>query len=375
MGRSWVLLGSLACLALAACLTGTRAASAGLELGLERLQDEILVGEPLFVRLQVRNGADQPQTVPTELGYETQMTSYFARRSPDEEWRRLDPGFVQEPVGRTTELEAGGSFVHDQQIFFDHPTGTLAFPEAGAWQLRAVLHRFGREPDLESVPIELRVGVATGADQEPARLFASDPNVREIVMNTGDGADAVPALEAIPRDYPESRFADYARYYLARRASDGFFERAPNPERALVYLEPLRARSLPAPQLEPQVLSFLGLLYERLARLDEAAAVYRTLAKRLPPGSASARATPFLRAFEEREKAAPGAPPARPQGEGSAAPSPIDAARFKAELEAARARPARPSWTGVRLGLLVPAAAIVAIGVLGWALLRRRRAS
>lgn len=241
----------------------------GLEISADR--PSYLVAEPVVVRMTLTNPGPAPVSVSPELGIETQLLTMFIARgdSPFEPYR---PGFVLEPSEQPVTLAPGEAIRHDQLLVFDAVLDDFVLGEAGSYRLRAVHHGFGDRPDITSNTIELEVSTAQGGDLEAMQLFRT-PRVAALAMNMGESPEAVAALETLLRDHPTTLYADYARYFLARRESQEYFERKPDLARAAQLYEGL-IEARPEFSLAARVHFELGHIYLRREEVARATASF-----------------------------------------------------------------------------------------------------
>src|SRR5207249_2311865 len=124
-------------------------------------------------------------------------------------------------------LAPGEAFSYDQLLIWDGFSKAPIFRSPGTWRLMGVLHGFGRLYDVYSLPVEILVEEPTGPDEHPSDLFGS-PAVIDVMMNFGEDPGAVAELQRLIDEHTDSRFSDYARFYLAHRMMEGFFDRKPD---------------------------------------------------------------------------------------------------------------------------------------------------
>ncbi|MHC4278353.1 MAG: tetratricopeptide repeat protein, partial [Planctomycetota bacterium] len=148
------------------------------------------------------------------------------------EFKRYDPGFVEEPGRPLVELGPGSEVVHRQLVLYDNATKDYAFPAPGLYSVKAVFHRLGAAPDIESNTIRIKVADPTGTDAVALRLFKSKV-VAQLIMNLNEDSEAVKRLEGLMTEHGSTTYGKYAQFYLARRQTREFFTRKPNHERAV----------------------------------------------------------------------------------------------------------------------------------------------
>jgi hypothetical protein len=335
--------------------TGSQAAE-DLTLELTPMQGDYVLYEPVYLRVTLRNSGSAPVDVTEEMSLETQMSTFYIAGS-DDTWQPVNVGFVGEPRGPRVRLEPGGTHVGSQLLLYSPADSAHLFPEPGTWKVRAVLHRFGMAPDVDSNVADIKVGSPTGADAEAAAVFSTAPVVR-LVMNLGEDPAAVRDLQQIIEEHPDSRFADYARFYLARRETQPYFSRQPDPAAGIAYLEALLAGPPHAPQLEALATAMLGKLYEASGQAALAAGSYERVIREDPHGASTRAAKQGLQRLARQV-----APPARPEhsaplaaraptpgggAAGSAAPTPL-----RRSAEAARGARPRSRWTTLAIVIAV----------------------
>jgi tetratricopeptide (TPR) repeat protein len=247
-----------ACMTAAALPSSLDAQQAGLRLTLRSEKPSYLVAEPVLIRLELSNEGAQTVAVSPELDLETQQTSLFIA-APGGSFQQYDPGYVDEPSRPLRKLAPSQAVEHVQLVLYNSPAKEFAFPTPGAYQVKAVVHGLGRHPDVSSNTIEVRVTAPTGRDDEALRLFRS-PDVAQLVLNADEPASAVEKLETLRTQFAGTTYADYAQFYLARRETQEFFSRKPDPQRAIQLFDDLVTRR-PDFVLAPQALSQLGKLY------------------------------------------------------------------------------------------------------------------
>jgi hypothetical protein len=88
----------------------------------------------------------------------------------------------------------------------------FAFGEPGEYRLKLAVLIWGGER-LETEPWPVTVQEPSEEEVAAAKLL-TDPKVLDLIAQTGRPSLGVPMLEQLVRDYPESRLADHAHFFL-----------------------------------------------------------------------------------------------------------------------------------------------------------------
>jgi len=344
---------------------------------LQALQADVLLHEPVYLRMTIENTSGTTLTVPTELDAATQTSMYAVSSDGGETWRTISPGYVREPVGDTITLKPGESYAYDQLLIWDGLTMTPVLPSPGTWQITAEVVDVARGVSVRSDTAQVEVEAPTGIEVAASDLFGTQ-EVINVAMNFGEPADAVAGLDRLIREFPDSRFSDYARYFLAQRQMEGYFDRKADPVAAVTYLEPLAAHPERALQIRPQALELLVRAYARSEDPGKALDTIRTILREQPGTPLAQRMAQQAEAFEKlvRERSQPAVESREPPGTREAAPAAPDTEVVRKVMEAEAARRAQPREGGTGpIAWVTSLAAVAALVVVGVVWLRRRRRS
>ncbi len=209
-----------------------------LELMISSAKAFYLLAEPVFIDFKLKNmhSTEKAQISP-ELAVEMDMVSLFIAQG-DDPFHKYHPGYVIEPGLPKKALEPSAAIVHRQIVLYNALTKDYAFPKPGVYKIRAVYHRYGFAPDVESNTIQIEVKMPTGTDAEALRLFKSK-EVADLIMNVNEDSKAVENLELLISRHGSTLYGKYAQFYLARRQTQEFFYRKPNFEHAVKLYEKL----------------------------------------------------------------------------------------------------------------------------------------
>ncbi len=212
------------------CVAGARElrAQGNLALEIRSTKPSYLLAEPVLVDITVRNAGSEPVAVKPELAVETQNVSLDIAQGTGT-FERYDPGFVQEPSRMPQTLQPAEAITHRQLVLYSRQD--FAFPSAGSYRLRAMLHGFGVRPDVASNTIEIQIAPPAGGEAEAMRLFRTR-EVAELALELNEAPAAVDRLELLMTRHRDTVYGKYAQYYLARRQMHEFFARKANPVQA-----------------------------------------------------------------------------------------------------------------------------------------------
>ncbi len=257
----------MALVILACALAAPCRLSAQLRLEIGSLKPSYMVFEPVFIDISVKNEEGELLKVTPDLVLEAGNVSMFIAESGGK-FVQYSPGIDLEPDRAPVVLKPSKSITARQLVLFNAATKAFAFPAAGKYRVRAILHGYGLRPDAESNVLEVRVNAPVGREAEAMKLFA-DREVAKLVMSLNDDDAAASVLERLMEKYPDTTFGRYAQFYLARRHSREFLTRKPNYERAAELYRGLVERE-PSFPLAAEAYFGLGQAYMRIGRLEEA---------------------------------------------------------------------------------------------------------
>ncbi len=262
-------------------------------------QATYLVGEPVVVRMTLTNTSSSKNLqLPKSLSVKTQATSFYIA-PPKGEFEYYGLGYVREPSSGTVKLPPGGILREDQLLHFNYETGRLAFPTPGTYRIKATLHLFGLKEDRNLHAAEIQVQVKAPPKEETDALDIFRRTEVAFIVNPGaEDTKAVQALERLVRAHPRSRYALYARYFLARRAMQEYFKRKPDYRKAIKLLEGL-AEVTPPFQMAEDALLLLARSHIALGERDPARAALEQLLQRFSETAAGDSASLILKGLKE----------------------------------------------------------------------------
>ena len=250
--------------------------AAELALEIRSIKPSYQVAEPVHIDITLRNAGSRAVEVKPELAVETQNVSLFIARGrgPFEPYR---PAVHQEPSRMPQALQPSQAIVHRQLLLYNSLTSESAFPVAGTYRLRALLHGFGIRPDLESNVIEISIIEPSGAEVEALRLFRTR-EVADLIMDLDEGSGAVRNLELLMARYGATTYGKYAQFYLARRQAREFFTRKPSFGQAARLYQDLVRRDPQFP-LVTEVHFGLGVALSRTEQYEPAREAFQFVLK------------------------------------------------------------------------------------------------
>jgi len=211
----------------------------GLEVTVPR--PAIVQGEPVVVEVRLGNISAEPVTVDPLLAPEAgRLIWYFT--SPAGTERRYRPVFLLDGEARPRELAPGESLVARQMLLVDAEAGPL-FGEPGEHQIEAMFsdtHSGSAAAVVRSNRAAILVREAVGDDAEARQRFSGRPQAMFAMRLTADWAIAA-EYEAIAGDYPQSPYAPWSRYFLARSGGEGG-DRRDRSARAIIHLRTIVER-------------------------------------------------------------------------------------------------------------------------------------
>jgi hypothetical protein len=192
----------------------------GLCLDLIAPRRRFLLGEPVLLIVSLRNCSPVQHTVPDLLDPGYGFLATFVKRPGEQDEARHELPFLRDARAKRTRTLAPGErltvwlplFV-DRRGWFLRNTGTYAVRSTLAVES-------GR---VESSRVTLDVAGGNESDRRAAEILMSPEVSRVLLHGAGPGDAAWPRLGLLVREYPESRLAPYARFFLGlSRAAGGF---------------------------------------------------------------------------------------------------------------------------------------------------------
>jgi hypothetical protein len=253
--------------------------SDGLRLAVEPSAAEVVLGEPVYVALTLRNASGQSVRVVPDLGLESGLVRVNIEPETGEPFSFIPLAIADSEVA-PEDLAPGAEIAEVAEVFFGGSGWTFETP--GSYVLTATYEAPGG-PQLRSAPATLRVTEGDGAGRH--LLSAEASTLREagkfMVWQQGDHLRrAQTHLTGLIEQYPESRVADHARLALGINLSQSFYDataagvRPPRPEEALGLLDAIDEERLPdVLRLRLQLARARSLA--ALGRDDEASAAVR----------------------------------------------------------------------------------------------------
>lgn len=254
------------------------AVSASIEFEIRPVKSAYMLAEPVFIDFTLKNaGPSGTVTATPEITVETELVSVYIAVGSGK-FKRYDPGFVEEPSRLPVELGPGNKVVHRQLVLYDNASKDYAFPASGLYRVKAVFHRLGAAPDIESNTVQIRVTDPAETDAAALNLFKSKI-VAQLIMNLNEDSEAVTRLESLMTEHGSTTYGKYAQFYLARLQTREFFTRKPNHERAVELYRDL-IRKDPKFPLVMDAKYRLGLSLMKTGRYKEAREIFNFVLKK-----------------------------------------------------------------------------------------------
>lgn len=253
----------------------------GLDLVIRPAKKNYLIAEPVIVHISLTNkNSSETVKVNPELTLESEAISVFIA-GQENDFQRYDPGFHIEPSRPRKELAPSEMIRHDQLILYNWTSKEFAFSKPGIYRIKIVLHGLGAYPDVVSNVVQIKILDPGGVDASALYLF-KDVDVARLIMNMGEKPPAIRKLETLIKKYDDSNYAQYARFYLARRESQEYFSRKPNYHRAAQILEKLVKPDAKKFQLTDKAIYLQGKVYFRLGEIQKGKSILNRLIKEYP---------------------------------------------------------------------------------------------
>lgn len=184
---------------------------AGLELLLTVENDTILPGEPVGAMVSLRNSGTEAVAVIPYLRPEA-GTLIFWIEDPSGEAHRLEPFILETVIVAPTLLYPGEQLTSSYPIVWD----SHVFPFSEVGRNRLVATYVDGIDTLVSEAVEINVLQPTGSEVEATQLMLNHP-IGEFLRLGGYDPAAMADLNDLLDRYPDSRYAPYAAYALAKR--------------------------------------------------------------------------------------------------------------------------------------------------------------
>lgn len=206
-------------------------ATAAEELELAILVDEpqLLVGQPLQLKIRLINKSQKDLTGPFHLSFKGGRL-HLLIASPGQPFTLYFPASLQQAqtqdrVLRHITLKAGKELTSKEFVSYDVKTQDFAFPKAGDYRLKALLFFDPKDPKKQLGSNEIKVTITEPQEKEKEALqFIVDnqlkpyltPESRLIPPPTGKTVnDLVKLLREFPTKFPESAYGPYVLVGLA----------------------------------------------------------------------------------------------------------------------------------------------------------------
>ena len=243
----------LGAVALSAMPAGAQNPVEGLRLTLELGEAEVVLGEPVYATVTLRNVGSGPVSILPDLSLESGFVQIEVG-PPDGKPFPFVPLAIDDVEVARLELAPGAAITGISEVFFGGRGWT--FDRPGSYSLTASYEVPGVRR-LSSEPAVLSVAESDGAGR--ALLSADPETVRQagkfLVWQQGDHLRrALLRLEGLVERYPESEVADHVRLAMGVNLSRSFYDytaggvRPARPEEALQLLDAVRETSLPGIQ-------------------------------------------------------------------------------------------------------------------------------
>jgi hypothetical protein len=186
---------------------------AGLELILTVEQDTILPGEPVGTVISLRNSGTEAVAAIPYLSPGAGSLIFWIE-DPSGAAHRLEPFLLETVIVTPILLYPGEQLTSSYTIVWD----SQVFPFSEVGRNRLVATYIDGADTLVSPPVEVNVIVPVGSEVEAARLILNNP-VGEFLRLGGYDPVAMADLTDLLARYPDSRYAPYVAYALAKRFS------------------------------------------------------------------------------------------------------------------------------------------------------------
>jgi len=171
-------------------------------------RSKVLVGEPVVLIVSLRNCSSTEKTVLDVLSPEYRFLTTFVTRPGQKAEVRYEPGVVRERRGKSSRrLAPGERLTAWIPLHVDRSGWFLRQP--GTYGVRAVLAVEDGRIESNRVAIEV-VSARNAADTRAADIFMSPEVGRSALEGATPGSKGWSSLEALVKEYPESRLAPYA---------------------------------------------------------------------------------------------------------------------------------------------------------------------
>lgn len=223
-----------------------REVAPGWVLGLSALKSQVLLGEPVSVRVSLQNIAAEAQDASALLLPEFHMVRYSVI-APDGSEHAFQPiaQYCTLPALARKTFQPGEKVSEEVRVFAAR--GGWVFDQPGTWQIRAAFEGEGKDaPRMLSNSISLRVLPGAPAEQAAARQLMEGQAALLLHWERGDHlTEGVRTLEQVAAQVPGSIHALYSHYVLGNNWAQSFFngkqDRTARPLDAIRELEAARA--------------------------------------------------------------------------------------------------------------------------------------
>jgi hypothetical protein len=257
-----------------------------------------LTGEPVTVRVELRNEGTRPEMVRVPLSGATQNVTYSIS-SDGHNYTVLLPSAVMDYAGAPVELAPSKSVHHDETLRHNEAGTDFLFREPGQYFLRVKWNGPADQKGVESQALMLTVVRPLGFDATAFTRLDAPEARRAFIGLAVPTPQALSALEGIASE--PSAYAPHVALMLGERefgeSDTDQAARERRLERALQWLAKADREGFP---LRSRVLHLQSRAFVMLGEIDRANAVIERLTREFPDSPEASGAVPYRETENDR---------------------------------------------------------------------------